>query len=136
MNEMTRRDALKFAAATSALGAASSAFAQTQTSPALSERKKDDQHKDDDQRKDEEKKHGMTPEQEQADRKRIIEAGMTEDEADCWELTAKLAGKLLGLPQLHVMDEHELTHALHVIQYRILARPTYRKYLEIAKSGK
>ena len=31
-------------------------------------------------------------------------SGTTDDEADCWDLTAKLAGKLLNLPKLHPME--------------------------------
>jgi hypothetical protein len=70
------------------------------------------------------------------DRERIMAAGMTAEEADAWELTAKLVGKLFQLPKLHVMDDHELTHAIHVLQYRLLSRPTYRRYLELSKKGK
>jgi hypothetical protein len=66
----------------------------------------------------------------------MIAAGFTPDEAECWLRTEKLSRKLLSLPKLHVMDDHELSHAVHTIQYRILARPTYRKYLEIAKGSK
>jgi len=34
----------------------------------------------------------------------------------------------------HPMDDHEVAHAIHVIQHKLLARPTYRKYLEMAKA--
>ena len=77
----------------------------------------------------------MTPEQQHADRARVIAAGLTEAEADCWEMAGQLAGKLFDLPKLHVMDDQEITHAIHLIQYRLLARPAYRKYLEIAKAA-
>ena len=70
---------------------------------------------------------------EAADRKRVIACGMTEAEADCWEAVAKAAGKFFELPKLHPMDDHEIAHAVHVIQHKLLARPVYRKYLEMAK---
>ncbi len=70
-----------------------------------------------------------------ADRKRVIAAGLTEAEAECWEITAKAAGKFFALPKLHPMDEHEVAHAIHVIQHKLLSRPTYRKYLELAKAA-
>src|SRR5688572_16074657 len=65
---------------------------------------------------------------EKADRERVIAAGMTEAEADCWVLVAKAVGKFSGLPKLHPMDEHEVAVAVHVIQNKLLSRPTYRKY--------
>jgi hypothetical protein len=58
---------------------------------------------------------------------------MTEAEADCWELAAKLAGAFFALPKLHPMDNQEVATAIHVIQNKLLSRPTYRKYLELAK---
>jgi hypothetical protein len=33
------------------------------------------------------------------------------------------------------MDDHEVAHAIHVIQNKLLGRPTYRKYLETAKAA-
>lgn len=69
------------------------------------------------------------------DRQRVIEAGLTAAEADCWAATAAAAGKFFALPQLHVMDDHEVAHAIHVIQHKLLARPAYRKYLELAKAA-
>jgi hypothetical protein len=74
-------------------------------------------------------------EQDKADRKRVMAAGLTADEADCWELTGKAAGKFFALPKLHVMDDHEVAHAIHIIQHKLLARPAYRKYLELAKKA-
>jgi hypothetical protein len=83
-------------------------------------------------------KRKLTPQEEalneQADRKRVIACGMTEAEADCWETVAKAAGKFFELPKIHPMDDHEVAHAIHVIQHKLLARPTYRKYLEMAKA--
>lgn len=71
-----------------------------------------------------------------ADRKFIMDAGLTADEAECWRLAAETAGKFFALPKLHPMDEHEIAHAIHVVQNKLLSRPTYRKYLEAAKKGK
>src|SRR5262245_3657870 len=70
------------------------------------------------------------------DRDFVMEAGMTTDEADCWELIAKAAGKFFELPKLHPMDAQEVAAAIHVVQNKLLSRPTYRKYLEIAKGQK
>lgn len=67
------------------------------------------------------------------DREGVLASGMTEAEADCWELAAKLAGKLFELPELHPMDKQEIATAIHVLQYRLLSRPTYRKYKETVK---
>lgn len=71
----------------------------------------------------------------EADRKRVLAVGMTEAEADCWALIARAAGKFFDLPKLHPMDDQEVAQAVHVIQNKLLARPTYRKYLELAKAG-
>lgn len=67
------------------------------------------------------------------DRDRVIACGLTDDEADCWELAATLARKLFELPKLHPMDDHEVAHAIHVIQNKLLGRPTYRQYLKLAQ---
>ena len=77
-----------------------------------------------DQERDEERK---------LDRACVLASGMTEAEADCWELAGELAGKLLHLPELHPMDRQEMSQVIHVIQYRLLSRPTYRKYKEAHK---
>ncbi len=69
------------------------------------------------------------------DHKRVVAAGMTEDEATCWDAVADAAGKFFALPELHPMDAHEVAEAIHVIQHKLLARPTYRKYLELAKAA-
>jgi len=58
----------------------------------------------------------------------VLASGMTADEAVCWDLAADLAGKFLALPELHPMDKEEITLAVHVIQYRLLSRPTYPRY--------
>lgn len=70
------------------------------------------------------------------DRQRVIASGMTEAEADCWEMVAEAAGKFFRLPKLHPMDEEEVAQAIHIIQYKLLSRPTYRKYLELARGQK
>jgi hypothetical protein len=75
-------------------------------------------------------------EQEEQDRPRVLECGMTEAEADCWELVARAAGTFFQLPDLHPMDDHEVAQAIHVVQSKLLSRPTYRKYLALAKGGK
>ncbi|QEH35434.1 hypothetical protein OJF2_39860 [Aquisphaera giovannonii] len=68
------------------------------------------------------------------DRKCVLGSGMTEAEADCWKLAAELAGKFFDLPELHPMDKQEIATAIHVIQHRLLSRPTYRKYIELHKT--
>ena len=60
-------------------------------------------------------------------------AGMNEDEAECWKLTAEAAGKFFELEELHPLDRAEVATVIHVIQHKLLARPAYRKYLEEAK---
>ena len=44
----------------------------------------------------------------EADRDRVLACGLTADEADCWEWTAKAAGKFFALPKLHPMDAQEV----------------------------
>jgi hypothetical protein len=106
MDDMTRRAAMTLAATT---GAATLA-------PAMQDKKED------------------AAKETAADRQRVIAAGLTEAEADCWSAVAEAAGKFFALPKLHVMDDHEVAHAIHIIQHKLLARPTYRKYLELAKA--
>jgi hypothetical protein len=65
---------------------------------------------------------------ERLDRERVLACGFTEAEADCWVSLSQTAGKFLDLPKLHVMDDHEIAHAIHVLQYRLMSRPAYRKY--------
>jgi len=75
------------------------------------------------------------------DRDRTKATGFTDEEADCWELAAALAGKFFALPPVHSSkfarnqketDNHEAAHAMHVIQHKLLARPAYRQYLKLA----
>jgi hypothetical protein len=72
-------------------------------------------------------------ETEKLDRECVVGVGMTEEEADCWEATGRLAGKLLALPELHPMERQEISSVIHVIQYRLLSRPNYRKYKDLHK---
>ncbi len=73
---------------------------------------------------------------EKADRERVLASGFTEAEADCWILLNRAGAKFFELPKLHDMDDHELSHAIHVLQYRLLMRPAYRRYKELAKGQK
>lgn len=59
--------------------------------------------------------------------------GMTDAEADCWLAAAKVAGLFFELPELHPMDQQEIASAVHIIQNKLLSRPTYREYLAAAK---
>lgn len=70
------------------------------------------------------------------DRDFVLASGMTVEEADCWELAARTAGAFFALPELHPMDKQEIANAIHVIQNKLLSRPTYRAYLEIAKKSR
>ena len=68
------------------------------------------------------------------DQQFVLKAGMTAEEADCWKKIAETAGAFFNLPELHPMDKQEVATAIHVVQNKLLARPTYRKYLELAKA--
>ena len=65
----------------------------------------------------------------------VIAAGMTEAEADCWETIAKAAGQFFDLPEMHPMDKQEVASAIHIVQNKLLSRPTYRRYLDLAKAA-
>jgi hypothetical protein len=73
--------------------------------------------------------------QKTADQSYVMAAGMTADEAKAWKLIAEAAGAFFALPELHPLDKQEVATAVHVIQNKLLGRPTYRKYLELAKAG-
>jgi hypothetical protein len=105
MTSMSRRDALKLATATGAAASIPALNAAAQDAP-----------------------------QANADRGFVLAAGMTEGEADCWEFAAKTAGAFFALPEMHPMDAQEVASAIHIIQNKLLSRPTYRKYLELAKA--
>ncbi|MCP3804052.1 hypothetical protein NLX83_32755 [Allokutzneria sp. A3M-2-11 16] len=68
-----------------------------------------------------------TPE-ELKDRKRVLEAGFTEAEADCWLLVARAGGAFFALPELHPSIKPEVVQAIHVLQDKLMMRPAYRKY--------
>lgn len=106
MDEITRRDALQRAAGLGLIGVTTTADAA------------DGQPK--------------PPETEKG---RVMSVGMTEAEADCWLLAAQTAGKFFALPDLHPMDTQEVSSAIHIIQNKLLSRPTYRRYLEVAKAA-
>ena len=65
----------------------------------------------------------------------VTASGMTDAEADCWKLAGDLAGSFFGLPEMHPMDKQEVATAIHVIQNKLLSRPTYRRYLEEMKKA-
>jgi hypothetical protein len=66
------------------------------------------------------------------ERDRALAVVLTGQEAECWELTGTLAGRLYNLPTLHETDWHDLVHTIHIIQNKLMARPAYRKYLQLA----
>lgn len=66
------------------------------------------------------------------ERDRALAVGLTEQETECWELAVMLASRLYRLPVLHETDWHDVVNAIHIIQNKLLARPVYRKYLQLA----
>src|SRR5687767_12157487 len=106
MDDITRRHVLHMTAGLGAFGAAGSlALAQG-----------DDKPFDD-----------------KGEKARVMQAGLTAEEADCWLAAADAAGKFFKLPKLHPMDAQEVATAIHILQHKLLARPTYRKYQELTK---
>ncbi len=75
-------------------------------------------------------------ENELRDRSNCIAAGMSEAEADCWELFARAGAAFFALPKLHPAADAEFAAAMHVIQKELLSRPTYRRYLELSRAGR
>jgi hypothetical protein len=73
---------------------------------------------------------------EKAERKHVMDCGMTEAEADCWVTVAQAAGRFFDLPKLHPMDEQEVAQAIHIIQHKLLSRPVHRKYKGLEKPEK
>ncbi|GGN30286.1 hypothetical protein GCM10011609_87980 [Lentzea pudingi] len=69
-------------------------------------------------------------ESELADRRRVLDAGLTEDEATAWLLVARAGAQLFALPVLHPSINPEIAVALHELQSKLLMRPTYRKYVQ------
>jgi hypothetical protein len=74
--------------------------------------------------------------EEKLDRDRVLACGFTEAEANCWVSLNRTAARFFDLPKLHVMDDHELAHAIHVLQYRLMSRHAYRKYKPPAQGEK
>ena len=70
------------------------------------------------------------------DRDFVMAAGLTAEEADCWKAAAEAAGLFFALPKLHPMDRQEVATAIHVLQNKLLSRPTYREYLKHAKAAR
>lgn len=70
------------------------------------------------------------------ERQHVLACGFTEAEADCWIFVAQAAGKFFELPKLHPMDDHEVAHAIHIIQHKLLSRPVYRRYKGLDKGEK
>lgn len=70
-----------------------------------------------------------------ADQEFVMAAGLTQDEAECWKKAAAAAAAFFKLEPLHPMDRGEVASAIHILQNKLLARPTYRKYLAKAKAG-
>lgn len=119
MDELTRRTVL----GTSALAGAVAVIGVPQSPAApVSDGKPSPEP-----RQDPEARPSLPPDP-MADRKRVLACGFTEAEADCWIAVNAACEKCFNLPKLHVMDDHELAHAFHVLQYRLMMRPTFRQY--------
>jgi hypothetical protein len=114
MSDMTRRRVLLLAATATGAGALTPACANA------------------DQR-DEQQTGYATNERWEIERERVLAPGFTDAEAECWELVARAAGSFFALPPLHPMDEQEVAQAIHVIQNKLMSRPTYGRYLEAAR---
>ena len=48
------------------------------------------------------------------------------------ELAAALAGQYFRLDVLHRSDRAQVVDAIHVVQNKLMSRPTYKKYLKLA----
>ncbi|HEU4616864.1 MAG TPA: hypothetical protein VFV10_02445, partial [Gammaproteobacteria bacterium] len=70
------------------------------------------------------------------ERSKVMSLGFTADEADCWILVARAAQQFFELPTLHQADAQEVAEAVHAIQYRLMSRPTYRRYLHRDEASK
>jgi hypothetical protein len=111
MDDVTRRAAIRTSAGTGLLAA---------LAPAAGANAADDDGK------------GDAP---ASERDRVRAVGMTEAEIECWMLAANLAGRFFALPEMHPMDKQEISTAIHVVQNKLLSRPTYRRYLEEARKA-
>jgi hypothetical protein len=43
-------------------------------------------------------------------------------------IVARAAGKFFELPELHPCGGQEVAQAIHIIQNKLMGRPTYRRY--------
>jgi hypothetical protein len=62
----------------------------------------------------------------QLDRDGLANLGMTPAELEVWYRLGEVAGRMLQLPVLHPMEQHETAHDFHKLQSRLLARPGLR----------
>ncbi len=62
----------------------------------------------------------------QSGRESLARLGMTDAELDVWYALADVAGRMLQLPVLHPMEQHETAHDFHKLQSRLQARPGLR----------
>lgn len=65
-----------------------------------------------------------------SEQEHAMAAGLTAEEADCWVAAADVAAKFFALPEVHPMDKQEVASAIHILQNKLLSRPTYRSYLK------
>ena len=65
----------------------------------------------------------------------LVDAGMTDDEVRAMSLTVDCANEIFDLPKLHPMDDEEFCHAIHVVQEKLLARPSMRAMQGAAEKG-
>lgn len=125
MDDVTRREVMRMAAAAGLALVGASAAAQE-------ERAGQERAAQQDEPADEKEADGYDG---AAERAIVMSAGMTEGEAKCWDYAARTAGAFFDLPEMHPMDKQEVAQAIHVIQNKLLSRPTYRTYLEKAKAA-
>ncbi len=121
MDEVTRRQALGTLVALGTVGIAPSVVAPA-TAVAAQDAASESPHRWSDS--------------ELRDRRNCVDAGMSEAEADCWELFVRAGAAFFALPKLHPAADAEFAAAMHVIQKELLSRPTYRRYLEVSRGAK
>jgi len=140
MEEMTRRNLLRSAAV---VGVSTAVAAATSAVIAGQQREPTSRDPGQDYEQSEKVRQGILAaaamagqcqwsEAEEQDRQRVTTVGFTDDEATCWLLINRAAAKYLSLPEVHPSERTELTVAIHEIQTRLMWRPTYRKYRELA----
>lgn len=67
-----------------------------------------------------------TTDDRQCERESLARLGMTAAEIDVWLGLAEVAGRMVQLPTLHPMEQHETAHDFHELQLRLLAGPGFR----------